>query len=303
MWSTRRCSSSRSVHGSAVPRKSNRYGSLNACVADRSRTAAASAGNWRRRCPDARAAGSRSERRARCGSSRLACLGGVPEANPLVAKLLQQGDVVVPGDLCKHLLHDFALAPGRGEGAHVLEVAGRESPHVRERLPEVVRKAVDGPGAPAFPLLAGENRLADVPVEQHHRLVGGQHHAHAFRTDALLDLTEQGRVVSGQLSPARRCGDRSVRAPTPHGANREPLGRRTAEIWVRTAARGCVCREHAMGTVHKVQALADTGIETRRSPKRSSFGCWRAAGSATARRRSSSRGDTCRLLFELTCSE
>ena len=58
-----------------------------------------------------------------------------------------------------------------------------------------------------------------------------------------------------------------------------------------------------MGTVHKVQALADAGIETRRSPKRSSFGCWRAAGSATARRRSSSRGDACRLLFELTCSE
>ena len=33
MWSTRPCSSSRSVRGSAVPRKSNRYGSLNACVA------------------------------------------------------------------------------------------------------------------------------------------------------------------------------------------------------------------------------------------------------------------------------
>ena len=130
---------------------------------------------------------------------------------------MQQRQIAAPGDLCNGALHNFALGPGRGEGAHVLEVAGRESPHVRERLPEVVRKAVDGPGAPAFPLLAGENRLADVPVEQHHRLVGGQHNAHAFRADALLDLTEQGRVVSGQLSPARRCGDRRIRAPAPHG--------------------------------------------------------------------------------------
>ena len=48
-------------------------------------------------------------------------------------------------------------------------IAGRESPHVRERLPEVVRKSVDSPGAPAFPLLAGENRRAYVSVEHHHR--------------------------------------------------------------------------------------------------------------------------------------
>ena len=130
---------------------------------------------------------------------------------------MQQRQIAAPGDLCNGALHNFALGPGRREGAHVLEVAGRESPHVRERLPEVVRKAVDGPGAAAFPLLAGKNRLADVPVEQHHRLVGGQHNAHAFRADALLDLTEQGGVVSGQLSPARRCGDGSVRAPAPHG--------------------------------------------------------------------------------------
>ena len=102
--------------------------------------------------------------------------------------------------VCSSLLHDFAVGPGGRKGAHVLEVAGRESSHVRERLPEVVRKAVDGPGAPAFTLLAGENRLADVPVEQHHRLVGGQHDAHAFRADAFLDLNEQRGVVSGQLS-------------------------------------------------------------------------------------------------------
>ena len=145
--------------------------------------------------------------------ARFARLGGVPEAHGPVVNLLQQCDVVVPGDLCKHLLHDFAFGPSCGECAHVLEVARRESPHVRERHPEVVREAIDGPGAPAFPLLAGENRLADVPVEQHHRLVCGQHDAHAFGPDALLDLTEQDPVVGRQLFPARRRGDRSAREP------------------------------------------------------------------------------------------
>ena len=130
---------------------------------------------------------------------------------------MQQRQIAAPGDLCNGALHDFALGPSCGEGAHVLEVAGGESLHVRERLLEVVRKAVDRPRAPAFALLAGENRLADVPVEQHHRVVGGQHDANAFRANALLDLAEQGGVVSGQRSPARRRGDPSARAPAPNG--------------------------------------------------------------------------------------
>ena len=113
MWSTSPCSSSRSVRGSAVPRKSNRYGSLNACVA-RSEV-------YGRQRPREVGDGTtlalvqpvldlNGEHVA--APARFARLGGVPEAHAIVVNLLQQCDIVVPGDLCKHLLHDFALGPG-----------------------------------------------------------------------------------------------------------------------------------------------------------------------------------------------
>ena len=86
--------------------------------------------------------------------------------------------------------------PSGGEGATAFEVAERESPHVQERLAEVVRDAEDGAGTPALPLEAHENRVPDVSAKQKHRLVRGQHDAHALRANALLVLT-QGGVVGG----------------------------------------------------------------------------------------------------------
>lgn len=50
-------------------------------------------------------------------------LSCVPEALCGGIEFLQQGDVVVPRDSCKKLLHDCPHRPGRGEGAHVLEIA------------------------------------------------------------------------------------------------------------------------------------------------------------------------------------
>ncbi len=43
-----------------------------------------------------------------------------------IRNLFEQGDVVIPGDLCKHLLHNLAIGPSRREGAHVFQIAGRK---------------------------------------------------------------------------------------------------------------------------------------------------------------------------------
>ena len=49
--------------------------------------------------------------------------GGVPEPQVCVVELLQQGDVVVPGQCCKGALQNRRIWPGHCERAHVAEVA------------------------------------------------------------------------------------------------------------------------------------------------------------------------------------
>ena len=66
-----------------------------------------------------------------------------------------------------------AVRPSGGEGAHVLEVARRQPPHVREGIAQVVGQTVDHLGTPAFAVLAVQDRPANVPVQQHQRLVRG----------------------------------------------------------------------------------------------------------------------------------
>ena len=66
-------------------------------------------------------------------------LADIPEPVRFGAELLDKRDVVVPGDLCKRLLHNRTVGPRRGEGAHVLEVARRETLHVGEGLAQVGR--------------------------------------------------------------------------------------------------------------------------------------------------------------------
>ena len=218
MWSTRRCSSSRSVRGSAVPRKSNRYGSLNACVARSESDCGSVCGKfviafpcrWCKR----RSICSVSTLRLQPSSRAFATYHSRVSRSDTLSRRTQLWNHGICAAACCTIARSGQAAAKarmylrlRGENPRMSGNASRRSCERRSMVP----------ASPAFPLLAGKNRPADVPVEQHHRLVGGQHNAHAFRADALLDLTEQGRVVSGQLSPARRCGDRSVRALAPHG--------------------------------------------------------------------------------------
>ena len=91
-------------------------------------------------------------------------LAGVPESLFDGRALLHQSDVVVPGDSCKSLLHDCSFRPRGGEGAHVFQIAWRQSPHVRVGSAQVSRKPFDDPCAPACVLLAIQDQLA-TPIQ------------------------------------------------------------------------------------------------------------------------------------------
>ena len=131
------------------------------------------------------------------------------------------GDVVAPGQLCNDLLHNCAVRPRRGKGAHVLEVARREPLHVGVGLAQVGGEPVDDLGAPAGALLALEDHPADVPVEQHHRRVRRHDDAQPLLLDALLDLAERLGVVARQPGARGGTGKRGplARLPT-RGARR-----------------------------------------------------------------------------------
>lgn len=63
----------------------------------------------------------------------------VPQPGVCVRKLLDQSQMLIPGQLCKRRLHNCRLVPGRREGTHVLEIAGRISTRAGEPLAKVGR--------------------------------------------------------------------------------------------------------------------------------------------------------------------
>ena len=145
----------------------------------------------------------------------------------MIGHLVEKDAIVEPRNLGSNLLHNFAVWPNGGESTHVPEVARRETPQVRERLPQVVRKPVDSFGPPAFLLLATEDRFADIPVQQHHRLVSSRYHAQPLRADAFLDLPEQDSIVGGQLALSRGRGKRRTLSLSANGLPARILGTRS----------------------------------------------------------------------------
>ena len=77
-------------------------------------------------------------------------LFGVPGAIWCRIQLGQQGDDVEPRQLVSGLLTKLAVRAMLGKKPHVLEVAGRPAAHVRKRVLQVARQAVDHLGAPAL---------------------------------------------------------------------------------------------------------------------------------------------------------
>ena len=77
-------------------------------------------------------------------STSLVCQ---PEAVIAIFEVLQERNAVVPGQLCKSLLHNCSLRPGCRKCPHVLEVTRGESLHVGEGLGEIRSRPVDHLGA------------------------------------------------------------------------------------------------------------------------------------------------------------
>jgi len=89
----------------------------------------------------------------------------VPKPIGGVFDFLQQCDVVIPGNLCKHLLHNVLIGPGFGKRPHVFEIARRNALHFWKLTSKVLRQAVDHSGTPAFLYLPLKNISANMPVE------------------------------------------------------------------------------------------------------------------------------------------
>ena len=85
----------------------------------------------------------RSGEREHCGSSHLDRRLGIPDAILRASELFENREVLIPGDLCKHRLHNASLGQALSERPHVLQVAGRKSLHVREaRLRSAAKRSM-----------------------------------------------------------------------------------------------------------------------------------------------------------------
>src|SRR5699024_1154861 len=93
--------------------------------------------------------------------------GGLPVAFVLVLDLVQQQTNVAPGQMCHRLWHICVHAwPGLGEGAHVHQIPPRESRHVRELVPQVLRQSLDDTSPPPGRSLLLQDRVAYLPVQR-----------------------------------------------------------------------------------------------------------------------------------------
>jgi hypothetical protein len=98
---------------------------------------------------------------------------GILEAFWLGIRLLPQGDVVIPGNLCKWCLHNCRVRPCLGESPHIFEIPGGKSGHVRVCTAKIGSQPVDHLGAPSLVFLPGQNIAADLPVKTDHLAVDG----------------------------------------------------------------------------------------------------------------------------------
>ena len=107
-------------------------------------------------------------------------------------------------------LHYCRIRPGRGEGAHVLQVAGRVTPRVRKPLAQVSGEPIDDLGAPALLFLAVQDVPPDRPIGHDQLGADPRGGPLAAGGDPAGDRVEQLGVPPGQPEVAGRGREASV---------------------------------------------------------------------------------------------
>ena len=110
-----------------------------------------------------------------------------------------------PGQLCNDPLHKIQIWPGGGEGTHVFEAAWRKTLHVGESVAQIGSQTVDDACAVTLRGLLGDDALADVPIQQQHGAVAGQHDAQTFPANPGLDVGQPVGVAGRHFNDAGRC--------------------------------------------------------------------------------------------------
>lgn len=59
---------------------------------------------------------------------------------------VKNAHIVLPGQLCNKLLHNWFLRPGLCQGTHVFEASGAEALDARKLVLQIMGKPVDNPG-------------------------------------------------------------------------------------------------------------------------------------------------------------
>src|SRR5205085_11950669 len=81
----------------------------------------------------------------------------IPESLLCVFQFFDQGNIVVPRQLCKGLLHNCQIRPSFRKGPHVLEVPSRKTFHIGQIMTESKSKTVYEFGVPTLLPLLGTN--------------------------------------------------------------------------------------------------------------------------------------------------
>ena len=114
------------------------------------------------------------------------CCGGVPVAGSLVVELVDEDGEMSPRQLSNSLLDNCLPRPGACDGAHVVQVAAGESPHVGELRPQIGGKSIDHPAAPPCRVLTVQDCSTDIPVQHQQLRIDGAGGLQASSTDLRL---------------------------------------------------------------------------------------------------------------------
>jgi hypothetical protein len=115
-------------------------------------------------------------------------VSGIPETQFSAGQLLQECDVMRPGQFRKCLSQSRFFLPCLGEGPHILEVPWTEPLHAGELAPKVGSKPLDHLGSPTLGLLRRKDAAADVPIKEHELAIGGDDCAHLSGADSVFEL-------------------------------------------------------------------------------------------------------------------